>query len=237
MLKNTEPDKRATCNNIGLLWLLFTQYQTKTGYFTGSLSASNITKKVNILSKSEIRGINTAMSPRDSSSTTSRQERVNTILRSLRQRTGCFVTSHLSSKMIPARTNILALEDSVVLLIDKRGARHEMALNPTWEGIGRVLAEIGYMQKEDKEWEFLCLDATERYKKLCKSRPGIIRNSANQILQALLGSAMSASVEFAALWFQRNENRDFVYFYLTPGQAAAANIKFVVPATTTSGQF
>ena len=90
-------------------------------------------------------------------------------------------------KEVPARTDIIALEDCTLLTIARVGSRQEMGLIATLEAVGRRLAEIRYIEKEDKEWDFLCLEAKDRYKKFCKDKADIIERLSQTDIASYLG--------------------------------------------------
>ena len=87
----------------------------------------------------------------------------------------------------PSRTDIVAIEDSILLTIKTQGARKQMELNPTLEAIGRCLAEIRYIEKENKEWDFLHLDAKDRYLKFCSERADILGRLSQIEIASYLG--------------------------------------------------
>lgn len=63
----------------------------------------------------------------------------------------------------PMKLNIEALEDSFVLLLPFQTLRGLMLESRAWEVFGRRAAENLFIEKEDRERDFLLLSAEERY--------------------------------------------------------------------------
>ena len=57
----------------------------------------------------------------------------------------------------------------------------------TWERIGRCLAEIRFVEKSEREWSFLCENATERYLKFCKEHPQLLQRVSQNDIACYLG--------------------------------------------------
>lgn len=66
-------------------------------------------------------------------------------------------------KNIPCRLNVEALTDSVVSIVSAEDMLAAFKMAGPWERIGRKIAEQLYLEKEEREYQFLCLNASERY--------------------------------------------------------------------------
>jgi CRP-like cAMP-binding protein len=64
---------------------------------------------------------------------------------------------------IPARLNIEALEDTETLTIKFKDVQSLYLRHQCWNEVGRKVAENFFIVKEQREYEFLLLDAKERY--------------------------------------------------------------------------
>ena len=64
----------------------------------------------------------------------------------------------------PSRLSIQALEETDVLQVDYQHVQQLYDRDPAWNIIGRKIAENFFVIKEKREYEFLLLDAENRYK-------------------------------------------------------------------------
>lgn len=64
---------------------------------------------------------------------------------------------------IPCRLNVEALTDSVVSVVMAKDMLEAFKKDGPWERVGRKVAEQLYLEKEEREYQFLCLSASERY--------------------------------------------------------------------------
>jgi CRP-like cAMP-binding protein len=74
---------------------------------------------------------------------------------------------------IPSRTNIQAVEDCELLVVDFRRIVSLYDQHPCWQRLGRRIAEEHFIQKEQREFEFLQLSALERYRLFQERYPGL----------------------------------------------------------------
>lgn len=65
---------------------------------------------------------------------------------------------------IPSRVEIKALEELAGFSFPFKKVRELYDAHPCWNAIGRIMAEKFFIMKEQREYEFLMLDAKERYK-------------------------------------------------------------------------
>jgi CRP-like cAMP-binding protein len=65
---------------------------------------------------------------------------------------------------IPARLSIQALEDTNTLLLKFDDLQKLFKRHECWNTIGRLMAQDYFIKKDQREYEFLLLDATQRYK-------------------------------------------------------------------------
>jgi len=66
-------------------------------------------------------------------------------------------------KNIPCRLNVEALTDSTISVIQASDMIAAFKSVGPWERVGRKVAEQLYLEKEEREYQFLCLSAKERY--------------------------------------------------------------------------
>lgn len=86
-----------------------------------------------------------------------------------------------------SQTDILALEDSVVLASRKAKDREYCAYNGPWERISRKLSEIRFLEKWDREQAFLTMTASQRYEDFAKNNPEIFSRLSQVDIAAYLG--------------------------------------------------
>lgn len=87
----------------------------------------------------------------------------------------------------PSRTNIQAVEDSDLLVVDFRRVKSLYGKHPSWERLGRRIAEEHFIQKEQREFEFLQLPALERYKLFEAKYPGLLARIPQYHVASYLG--------------------------------------------------
>lgn len=66
-------------------------------------------------------------------------------------------------KNIPCRLNVEALSDSSISVIMAKDMVDAFKSAGPWERVGRKVAEQLYLEKEEREYQFLCMSAAERY--------------------------------------------------------------------------
>lgn len=64
---------------------------------------------------------------------------------------------------IPSRLNVVALSDSVLSVVQASDVLGVFKSSAEWERVGRKITEQLYLEKEEREYQFLCLDASARY--------------------------------------------------------------------------
>lgn len=76
---------------------------------------------------------------------------------------------------VPARLNIQTLEDTEVLAVSFKEIEKMYQRDRSWNEIGRKIAEVFFILKEQREYEFLLLDAKSRYLNFVR-KYGTIKN-------------------------------------------------------------
>ncbi len=71
-------------------------------------------------------------------------------------------------KDIPARLDIQALEDTEVLVVKYQHIKDLYKRHDCWNEVGRRVAENFFILKEQREYEFLLLEAADRYHNFLK---------------------------------------------------------------------
>lgn len=88
---------------------------------------------------------------------------------------------------IPSRLNIQALENTKVLKIHFKKIQELYQRHPCWNEIGRKIAENFFIVKEQREYEFLLLDAENRYQNFLKDYAHLKKRIPQYQIAAYLG--------------------------------------------------
>jgi CRP-like cAMP-binding protein len=91
----------------------------------------------------------------------------------------------------PAHLTNEALEDSQVAQFSYHVLEERFDRHPSWERLGRRLAEEHYIERERREYHLLALDAGERYQRFLEDFPGL----AERITQANIASYIGIKPE------------------------------------------
>ena len=75
---------------------------------------------------------------------------------------------------IPSQTYIEAVSDSEIYVGDLEEFFGLMKKFPAWNGVGRSVAEKMYIEKSNREFEFLKLSATDRYRSFIREFPALL---------------------------------------------------------------
>lgn len=87
----------------------------------------------------------------------------------------------------PSRTHIQAVEDTELLTLDHARLRALYGAHPCWQELGRRIAEEHYVNKEQREYEFLQLSALERYRQFEERYPGLAARLPQYHIASYLG--------------------------------------------------
>ena len=94
----------------------------------------------------------------------------------------------------PARLNIQAIEPSRLLTISLSHLTGLYRGHSCWQELGRRIAETLFIEREQREWEFLVFKAAERYEVFKRQFPGLAGRVAQYDIASYLGiSAVSLS--------------------------------------------
>ncbi|PIP90220.1 MAG: hypothetical protein COW01_11025 [Bdellovibrionales bacterium CG12_big_fil_rev_8_21_14_0_65_38_15] len=85
---------------------------------------------------------------------------------------------------IPSRLSVQALRDSKITVIQGSEMVKLFKSSAHWEKIGRRITESLYLEKEEREYQFLCLDAVSRYQSFLKE----FKNEVNKIPDYMVAS-------------------------------------------------
>jgi CRP-like cAMP-binding protein len=103
-----------------------------------------------------------------------------------------FITDYLSFLTgMPADKDIICLEDSEVLTIEKQTIQNLYLANPQFERIGRLMAEGLFINWHLKAKSLFMDDAETRYYKLVSDKPGLVQ----RVPQYLIASYLNVSPE------------------------------------------
>lgn len=88
---------------------------------------------------------------------------------------------------VPARLNIQALEDVDALAINFKHVNDMYDRHQCWNELGRKIAEQFFIIKEQREYEFLLLEAKDRYKNFINDYKHIVERIPQYHIAAYLG--------------------------------------------------
>jgi len=87
----------------------------------------------------------------------------------------------------PASFNCRAIENTYLLVINYEDFKKLYSRHSCWERIGRLGAEKVYIEKENRESEFLLLTGEERYHNFVKRNPHLINRVPLNIIATYIG--------------------------------------------------
>lgn len=87
----------------------------------------------------------------------------------------------------PSRFTIQALEDSKILVFHHSDLKKLINKNNDIKNLLLHLLEQGFITKETREWEFLCLDAEQRYHNFRNRYPGLESRIKQHMVASYLG--------------------------------------------------
>ncbi len=87
-------------------------------------------------------------------------------------------------RAIPSRLSVQALSDSKISVITGDEMVMLFKSSAHWEKIGRRITESLYLEKEEREYQFLCLDAAARYHSFLQE----FKNEINKIPDYMVAS-------------------------------------------------
>lgn len=99
---------------------------------------------------------------------------------------------------VPSRTYVEAVEESELLVVDFNRVSGLYKRNACWQELGRRIAELHYVNKERREFEFLQLSATERYLAFDLEYPGLSERIPQYHIASYLGITPVALSRIAA---------------------------------------
>lgn len=88
---------------------------------------------------------------------------------------------------IPSRVEISAMEDVEAVSFPFKRIKELYNEHPCWNALGRILAEKFFIMKEQREYEFLMLDAKARYENFLKYFGHIEKRISNNQVALYLG--------------------------------------------------
>lgn len=87
----------------------------------------------------------------------------------------------------PSRTYVQAVEDSELLVFDFPRLERLYAGQAWWERLARLVAERHFLDKEQREYEFLQLSAARRYALFLEAMPDVARRVPQYMVASYLG--------------------------------------------------
>ncbi len=91
------------------------------------------------------------------------------------------------NKKIPAKENIVAIDDAELLYIDYEGMQTLYNQIPVWRQICMEVAEFKNQQLVERSIQFQTLSAKERYERFCKEHPLVCQRAAVGHIASYLG--------------------------------------------------
>jgi len=86
----------------------------------------------------------------------------------------------------PADKDVICLEDTEMMVIGHNNLHELYDLNPVFERAGRIMAELAFIQWQQRAKSLLIDDAETRYQKLLAGRPQLIQRVPQYILAEYL---------------------------------------------------
>ena len=87
----------------------------------------------------------------------------------------------------PAEKNVRCLEDTELMVINYDDLQEQYDLSPTFEKVGRLMAEALFMNWQQKAKSLLLDDAEARYLKLVAKRPNLPQRVPQYLIASYLG--------------------------------------------------
>jgi len=88
---------------------------------------------------------------------------------------------------IPSRTHVQAIADTQLLTLRFTDFEKLCEQHPCWNLFGRRVAELHFIWKEQREYEFLELDATQRYESFCTHYPTLVETLPQYQIASYIG--------------------------------------------------
>lgn len=79
------------------------------------------------------------------------------------------------NNQVPCKENIIAIEDSELMVVSYKRQKELYELVPAWNQICKDLADMVSMEMIDRAAQFQTLTATERYHKFCNDHPQLLQ--------------------------------------------------------------
>lgn len=79
------------------------------------------------------------------------------------------------NNQVPCKENIIAIEDSVLMVVSYKRQKELYQLIPAWNHICKDLADMVSREMIDRAAQFQTLTATERYHKFCNDHPHLLQ--------------------------------------------------------------
>jgi CRP-like cAMP-binding protein len=83
--------------------------------------------------------------------------------------------------------SIEALEETTLWVLKYSDLQALFREHPCWQEIGRKVAEVGFIEREKREFEFLTLSASDRYERFCQDYPFLLGRLAQYHIASYLG--------------------------------------------------
>lgn len=90
-------------------------------------------------------------------------------------------------RAMPSRLCVEALTDATISVVSAKDMLSIFKRSAQWERIGRVITEQLYLEKEEREYQFLCLDAGARYKAFLRDYSGEEHKIPDYMVASYLG--------------------------------------------------
>ncbi len=99
-----------------------------------------------------------------------------------------FITDYYSLLTnTPAEKDVRCLEDTELMVIDKKDLEVLYATKPVYEKVGRIMAEALFMKWQQKAKSLILDDAETRYLKLIQRRPDLPQSVPQYLIASYLG--------------------------------------------------
>lgn len=108
----------------------------------------------------------------------------------------------------PAQEAIQVIENSELLYITHEDFRHLMTIVPVWKDFYSIYLEKAYVNNAKRLISFTTLNASERYKKLFKINPDIVKRLPNKVVASYINISQETLSRIKAKFLLKNEKRE-----------------------------
>jgi len=91
------------------------------------------------------------------------------------------------NNQVPAKENIVAIEDSELMVVTYQRQKELYDIVPSWNKICKDLADVKSKEMVERSYQFQTMKAAERYELFCKENPQILQRATLGHIASYLG--------------------------------------------------